>query len=36
VMLELFTNSKESNPEQFIKNFIDTLWKGLLANPESY
>jgi AcrR family transcriptional regulator len=35
VMLELFTGI-QVNPEQFIEDLIDTLWKGLLANPESY
>jgi hypothetical protein len=34
--LELLRGIQESNPEEFIRIFIDTLWKGLLANPESY
>lgn len=33
-LLELFSGHQHENPEAFIKTFIDTFWKGLIANPE--
>jgi AcrR family transcriptional regulator len=33
-LLELLSSQQHSNPEVFIKSFIDTFWKGLIASPE--
>jgi AcrR family transcriptional regulator len=32
-MLEVVSGIQHENPELFINNFIDTFWKGLIANP---
>jgi AcrR family transcriptional regulator len=32
-MLEVVSGKKHENSEAFIKDFIDTFWKGLIANP---
>ncbi len=33
--LETVTQNPEPDTKSFIKGFIDTLWKGMIANPES-
>lgn len=33
VILELVSGQHHENPEAFIKTYIDTLWKGLIASP---
>jgi AcrR family transcriptional regulator len=32
-MLEVVSGQQHENPEAFIESFIDTFWKGLIANP---
>ncbi len=34
-MLELIASKQNEDSDEFIKTFIDTVWKGLVANPES-
>lgn len=34
-MLELISGKQNADSDQFIGTFIDTVWKGLVANPES-
>ena len=34
-MLELFSGNQRINSKNFIEAFIDTFWKGLIANPDS-
>jgi hypothetical protein len=34
-MLELVTGQKNEDSEIFVQTFVDTVWKGLVANPES-
>jgi AcrR family transcriptional regulator len=35
-MLEVISGRQNDDPEEFIKTFIDTLWKGLISSPESF
>jgi AcrR family transcriptional regulator len=35
-MLEVISGQQRSDSEEFIGTFIDTLWKGLIASPESF
>jgi AcrR family transcriptional regulator len=32
-LLEVLSGKTHDNPELFIKEFVDTFWKGLIANP---
>jgi AcrR family transcriptional regulator len=34
-MLELVTGQKNEDSDVFVQTFVDTVWKGLVANPES-
>jgi AcrR family transcriptional regulator len=34
-MLELVTGQKNEDSDIFVQTFVDTVWKGLVANPES-
>ena len=34
-MLEIFTDQRNEDSDHFVKLFVDTVWKGLVANPDS-